>query len=195
MDTIQLLWQRIEAWMNAQAPRSRQKLLPGASEMEIQLAETTMGCIFPEDFKASYRLHNGGYTIDMVTEMDILSLKDIIAEWLMLKELAEIGTWSDRVPYYFTGKVVQSGWQTGPIQPFWWNLHWIPFGRDRAGNVCCLDLTPAIGGIIGQIIDWDHEVGPSRVLASSILELLSTFVNDLEAGVYVDTGDGLTHQS
>ncbi len=44
---------------------------------------------------------------------------------------------------------------------------------------------------MGQVIDRDHEAGPSRVLAASFLEVLSTFVSDLEAGTYVDTDIGL----
>lgn len=194
METIQLLWQRIETWMSNHAPQSRQSLLPGASETDIQLAETTMGIILPEDFKASSRLHNGGYTLDAVSNMEILSLKDIISDWQMYKELEEWGTWDEMIPYYFTKDVIASGWQTGPIQPVWWHIRWIPFGRDRAGNCCCLDLIPAPGGYIGQIIDRDHETGPSRTLASSFRELLSNYANALETGEYVETDDGLIHR-
>jgi len=169
-------------------------LRPGASEREIEEAEVALGVTIPEDFKASCRIHDGGYMIDLVTEMTIFSLKDIVAAWQMFQELNEVGTWSDAgIPYYFVedGK----GWQTGPIQPVWWHQRWIPFGRDRAGNHCCLDLTPAPGGSVGQVIDRDHEAGPSRVLAASFLEVLTTFASDLEAGAYRDTDTGLERLS
>ena len=121
--------------------------------------------------------------IDLGTEMNIFSLKDIVSEWQMFKELEEVETWSDAgIPYYFTEQIKRSGWQTGPIQPVWWHQHWIPFGRDLAGNHCCLDLIPAPGGTVGQVIDRDHEAGPARVLASSFLEVLSAFASDLESG-------------
>jgi hypothetical protein len=68
------LWQRIEMWMNTHAPHARQKLLPGASYTEILRAEATMGITLPEDFKASCRIHNGGYTLDLVTEMEMLPI-------------------------------------------------------------------------------------------------------------------------
>jgi cell wall assembly regulator SMI1 len=126
--------------------------------------------------------------------MNIFSLKDIVAEWQMFKELEDVGTWSDAdIPYYFQEDGL--GWQTRPIQPVWWHQRWIPIGRDRAGNLCCLDLVPASGGSVGQVIDRDHEAGPSRVLASSFLEVLSTFASDLEAGAYVDTDTGLERVS
>jgi cell wall assembly regulator SMI1 len=155
-----------------------------------------MAITLPEDFKTSCRVHNGGYVMDLVTEMTMLSLVEIVAEWQMFQELEEVGTWSDAAPpYYFTAKIRQSGWQTGPIQPVWWHQCWIPIGRDRAGNNCCLDLVPAPGGLIGQIIDRDHEVGPSRVLATCFLDVLSAFASDLEAGAYVDTDAGLQRVS
>jgi cell wall assembly regulator SMI1 len=192
-DTFQLLWQQIETWLSRYAPHAWKLLRPGASEMEIQQAEATMDLTLPEDFKASCRLHDGGYVIDLVTEMNILPLKDIVDEWQMFQELEEAGTWSNaNVPYYFMEKIRQSGWQTGPIQPVWWHQCWIPIGRDRAGNDCCLDLVPAPGGSVGQVIDRDHETGPSRVLTSRFLDVLSAFAQDLEAGKYEDTIYGLS---
>ncbi len=89
MDTIQFLWQRIETWMSTYAPQSRQRLLPGASETDIQRAEAAIGILLPEDFKASYRLHNGGYALDAVSKMEILSLKDIISDWQMYPRIAQ----------------------------------------------------------------------------------------------------------
>lgn len=195
MDIIEILWQRIESWMRTHAPYAWQMLLPGASETDIHQTECILGVTFPEDFKSSYRLHNGGYTINLITEMQIRPLEKIISDWQIFKEIKEVGTWDDCIPYYFTENVILSEWQNGSIQPNWWNSLWIPFGKDRAGNFCCLDLAPASGGHIGQVIDWDHEAGPSRVLASHFLETLSIFANDLEASKYEDTSNGLNYRS
>jgi cell wall assembly regulator SMI1 len=189
---VQDIWRGIEAWLSNYAPHTWQKLRPGASEWEIQKAEATLGVTLPDTFKASYRIHDGGFVMNLVTEMTIFSLEQALAEWHMFMELDDMGTWINAgTPYYFTERVIHSGWQSRSIQPVWWDYHWIPFGRDRAGNHCCLDLHPADGGEVGQIIDRDHEAGPSRVLAPSFLEVLSTFANDLEAGRYVDTQTGL----
>lgn len=195
-DTVQALWQRIESWLSRHAPHAWQMLRPGASEGEIQQAEVAMDLTLPEDFKASCRIHDGGYVLDLVTEMTMLSLEEMVAEWQMFQELEEVGTWSDAAPpYYFTERIIHAGWQTGPIRPTWWHQRWIPIGRDRAGNNCCLDLVPAPGGSVGQVIDRDHEAGPSRVLATRFLDILSTFAQDLEAGKYVDTVYGLETRS
>ena len=77
-------------------------------------------------------------------------------------------------------EVVRAGWRTGPVQPVWWHHDWIPVAADRAGNLACLDLAPALGGTEGQIIDWDHECGPSRVLYPSLERLLAGVADQME---------------
>jgi cell wall assembly regulator SMI1 len=193
MDTAQVLWQRIESWLSRHAPHAWHMLREGASEGEIQQAEVVMRITLPEDCRASCRIHNGGYALDLVTEMQILPLEEIVSLWQVLKDCLDQGSWDDLTPDHFLQD--RSRWQTLPLQLVWWHPQWIPCGSDRAGNCCCLDLAPAPEGSVGQVIDWDHEVGPSRVLASSFMELLTTFANDLEAGEYVETADGLTRRS
>jgi hypothetical protein len=46
-----------------------------------------------------------------------------------------------------------------------------------------VDLVPAPGGIIGQIIDWDHECGPSRVLFPGFTHLLAALADEVEAHI------------
>jgi cell wall assembly regulator SMI1 len=195
MDTVQSMWQRIDAWLSVNAPQIWQKVQVGASETEIQQAEATLGLTLPEDFKASYRIHNGGYLLNLVSEMGIFSLDGIVSDWQLFKELVEDETWSDAgTPYYVEHP--RAGSKFEAIQPVWWDTHWIPFGRDSAGNCCCIDLAPTSEGSSGQIIDWDHEVGPSQVVASSFTEVLATFANELEAGAYViDAKEGFIHRS
>lgn len=181
METIEELWQRIEAWMYRQAPQLWQQLAPGASEEAIMHLEDVLGVTLPEEFRASYRRHNGGYKMSLVTTMKILPIEGILENWQILRELLDDDDWASTPPYYFTDqRALRSGWQPGPIQPVWWHQRWIPFGEDNAGNLTCLDLAPAPGGAIGQILDWDHECGPSRVLFSSFHQFLRAFADQLE---------------
>ena len=181
METIEELWQRIETWMYRQAPQLWQQLAPGASEEAIKHLEGVLGVTLPEEFRASYRRHNGGYEIKLVSHMEILPVEGILANWQILRELLDDDDWASTPPYYFTDeRALRSGWQPGPIQQVWWNQSWIPFAEDNAGNLTCLDLAPAPGGPIGQILDWDHECGPSRTLFSSFHQFLRAFVDQLE---------------
>jgi cell wall assembly regulator SMI1 len=180
INSIEQLWQRIEALLLSQASSTALRLAAGASDQALERLEAVVGVALPEDFRASYRRHDGGFTMRLVTSMDISSLAGIAEDWLILEELLRDVEWASMPPNYFSEEVVRSGWQAGPIQPVWWSRHWIPFAADQAGNHACLDLAPAAGGARGQIIDWDHECGPSRLLFPDFAHLLAALANQLE---------------
>ena len=56
---MKVVWQRIHTWLDANAPAGYGLLRPGASLKEIRAAEKAMGLKFPDDIKASYRIHDG----------------------------------------------------------------------------------------------------------------------------------------
>jgi cell wall assembly regulator SMI1 len=179
-NAIDQLWQRIEARLPLLAVPTEPHLRAGASEQALDRLEAELGVVLPEEFRASYSRHDGGFTMRLITSMEILSLADIAETWQTLEDLLGDDEWASTPPYYFSEEVVRSGWHTGPIQPVWWSHRWIPFAADQAGNHACLDLAPTAGGMSGQIIDWDHECGPSRVLFKDFAHLLSAFANQLE---------------
>src|SRR4051812_47853514 len=53
------VWDRIHAWLDANAPAGYGGLRPGASAEAIAAAEVAMGLTLPDDVKASYRIHDG----------------------------------------------------------------------------------------------------------------------------------------
>lgn len=182
MDSIDRLWDRIENWLAANAPAMARALKPGVTDEEIRKIEAGMGGLtFPEDVKASYRRHNG------------YSLGSFLMDQSILHDLSRMfrgqSGWEDRLGYDLTRK---PKYLSGPIQPVWWHPAWLTLTGDGAGNHWCIDLAPAAGGQVGQIISFDHEVGPTNVLATSFHELLATFTDQLEAGTYVVAGDNLT---
>jgi len=181
MDALEQLWECIEAAIQLQAPPHEPILTPGASEQAIADIERELGVMLPEDVRASYRRHDGGFSLEPVIYMDMSPLAEMAESWHILTDLLRDEEWANQPPYYFSEVVVRSGWQTGPIQPVWWNRRWIPFASELAGNLLCIDLAPAPGGTIGQIIDWDHECGPSRVLFPSFEHLLTSWSEQLEA--------------
>lgn len=182
MDSIDLLWQRIEAAMRAHAPDALQRLAPGADDQAIKQLEAVIQLALPQEFRDSYRVHEGGYTVGLVTSMEAMPLAQCAAIWTMLADLLHDGEWATQSPYYFTEEVARAGWQAGPVKPAWWQRSWIPLATDAAGNLSCLDMDPAPGGTPGQIIDWDHECGPSRVLFTGFEQLLATFADQVEQG-------------
>jgi cell wall assembly regulator SMI1 len=180
MDSIERLWDRIETWLKANAPDIAHALTGGVTEEDLRLAEETMGLVLPEDVKASYRRQNGFYAGTFLMQQAIFyDLAGMVRGQQGSKAFwADLLSNAPRSPKYLSG----------PIQPVWWHPSWLPLTGDGAGNLWCLDLAPSPEGKIGQIIDFDHEVGPTKVIATSFQELLSTFAAQLEAGHYVVAG-------
>ncbi|GHO49159.1 SMI1/KNR4 family protein [Ktedonospora formicarum] len=179
MDSIERLWDRIESWLAANAPDIAKALQPGVTEEEIREIEAGMGgLVFPEDVKASYRRHNGYYSGSFLMNQSIF--------YDLASMFGGPSGWEEQV------LARKPSHLSGPIQPVWWHPAWLPLTGDGAGDLWCIDLAPASGGQVGQIISFSHEVGPTQVIATSFHELLSSFTDQLEANQYVADGLNLT---
>ena len=180
MDTIDELWERIETWMQRQAPQLLHQLAPGVTEEAIKRLEDRLNTQLSEEVRACYRRHDGGYKIVVEGSRRMLTLADILDTWQMLMECLEDEEWAATPPYYFSEEAFRLGVHPGPVQQVWWHPRWIPLATANAGNLTCLDLVPAPGGVVGQMLDWDHECGPSCMDFPSFHHLLSDFVDQLE---------------
>ncbi|GHO54544.1 hypothetical protein KSB_30190 [Ktedonobacter robiniae] len=127
MYTMQAIWGRIEAWLSNYAPELLENLLPGVDDDDIQEIEAELGYMFPEDIRASLRLHNG--TIDNFA--DIWSL-------LNIDEIAEA---QQRLSSENSLK----------------RASWIPLVRDGCGDFLCVDMQSEADEPLGQIVHYDRE--------------------------------------
>lgn len=110
---MQDLWNRLETWLNANAPHILATLQSGATEEEIKQAESFLSVQFPDDFKASYRIHNGqkNYpSYGLLNGREFLSLEPIQDEWTIWKDLLDGET--------FEGLNSEP---IGQIKDDWWN--------------------------------------------------------------------------
>jgi cell wall assembly regulator SMI1 len=176
--TIDQLWRRIEAGL--QLPTGL-PLAPGASAAAITNLERLLGIHLPSDIRDSQSRHDGGFPMQLPHLVTILSVEEIGNWWQVLEELLHDEEWARQPPLNFTEEALRSSPHPGPIQPVWWHQCWIPIAFDLGGNLSCVDLVPAPGGIVGQIIDWDHECGPTRVLFASFAHLLAALADDIES--------------
>jgi cell wall assembly regulator SMI1 len=174
------LWQRIAGWFETHVPPGFFSPRPGASEAEIVEAESSLGVRLPEDFRDSYRLHNGGRDGAFFWNYRLMPLEEILRRAAVMKECLTIDL--KAVLGIDCGEYVPR--PQGPIKRVFWNLRWVPFMDTGAADFFCLDLDPAPGGCVGQIIEHGHEEGPERLIAGSFREWLSQFADDLEAGEY-----------
>lgn len=177
---MQEIWERIEAWLAINAHEILKDLQPGATNTQIKQLEALLGIELPEDFKASYLIHNGqfGNVGGLFNCNEFLSLERIQDEWQCWKDLLDASEFIDAQSY-----------SDGSIRNNWWNSLWIPLTYDGSGNHDCLDLAPTPDGNLGQIISMEHDAANRQVLAKSYKEWLEAFANALESEMYVLSKD------
>jgi len=191
---MQMIWKRIEDWLNIHVPELTSLLQPGASEEEIQHTEALLSVTFPEDIKASYRIHNGSGGLFpqshfIVKSHALLSLKEMVDYWRMYAPPVE-GQYPDGPTDLDPESSDEpENWRTGlfPQQAYRimledYNRKLIPFLRCFDEAALCFDTDP-VRNTYGMIIDYDPQSGYS-FYASHWHDLLSNFADDLEAGNY-----------
>ena len=167
-ERVNAAWTRIENWLEQNAPSVT--LSTGAPAAEIQALESVMNLTFPEGLRTSLLRHNG---VDEPNwpKGTLNSLGDIKHEW---------GIWTNPTQE----EAEQGVGEEDKIQKCWFSKSWIPIDADGAGNGACVDLKPGPAGIMGQIIDMDHETGPNGPLFSDYAYYLEDIANTFETGEY-----------
>lgn len=171
-------WDRIKAWYSENAKSIGGDLAKGASATAIRRFEKEIGASLPEDFRESVMIHNGGGWWVPSRYGDLLSLDQILTNWRKYSD------WLARGTYATSDGSWEANAIEGPIKPIFWNKKRV-YVTDNSGNHLTLDLDPPADGRYGQIIHHSHEVGPTKVVASSWGEFLSKLVEELESGKYV----------
>jgi cell wall assembly regulator SMI1 len=81
---MKAIWNRIHAWLDANAPKGYGQLRPRASAEAIQAAEKAMKLKLPADVKASYCIHDGQRNEPGLIGGEgwcVLSLKEMVKTW------------------------------------------------------------------------------------------------------------------
>jgi cell wall assembly regulator SMI1 len=166
-------WSRIERWLTAHAPSILADMLPGASDTEIRAAQQQFGCTFPQEVREWFALHNGARSCCLLEYWDLYSLAEMVASWRSLKSIYDSGFFNE-----FHSE------PQGPIRTEWWHPAWIPLTGEPGGDHLCLDLAPAQGGCVGQIILWVHDDSLRQIVAPTFSAWFAQLADGLEAGVY-----------
>jgi cell wall assembly regulator SMI1/predicted DNA-binding WGR domain protein len=152
--SIAEVWARIEGWF-AKRPELPLRLRPGAKEKDIVAAEKTLGVRFPDDFRASLRLHDGQEDREDGGDVDWLPVA------LRLGSLASlVRCWQDDRKYYDEeGMAERLDWLDKGERVRQVHLHpkHIPFAGSRYWDYGRLmfDFIPGPQGAAGQVIARD----------------------------------------
>jgi cell wall assembly regulator SMI1 len=195
LSSISDSWKRLETWLRDNAPASL-TLPPGASEEQIRTAEREIGVRFPDDLRVSYLLHDGSNRIWLSSKGYLMPLfkpqylpkrkqalfNEVVESWKFMTDMLKNGQFED--PGFRSQPV-------GPIKPDWWNAQWVPITYNESGDHVCIDMSPAKGGGVGQVIDWWHERGATSALAGNFSEWLEQRASEFEQGACrFDEGTG-----
>jgi len=164
-------WGRIDRWLAENARPLLDKMGKPATAAAISAAEAALGVDLPDDVRASYAVHDGSDAVGLFPSGDYLSLDGMLHQYQVWKRLVGEGA--------FAGRVSEP---RGPIRPVHYDLRWVPLTHNGGGDHTLIDLAPADGGKVGQLIDFSHETGPEGVAADSLAEYLSRLADALEAG-------------
>ncbi len=162
-------WRRIVTWYEGNTTPGTLVMPPGASEEMVLVGEAEMGLRLPEDLRAFYRLNDGLGGSFLLHYGEFLSLDRVVSHYASTPRPGDPGT--EVEPFRLAG----------PIRPTWWSLLRVQI-TDNSGDGVMVDLDPLPGGTVGQVIKFDHEDGPVRVLAPSFAAWPVRIAAALEAG-------------
>ena len=181
LSSVRDSWGRIDAWLARNAPDLVLLMRDGATPEAVADAEKALGVEFPDAVRASYAIHDGSEIMSLFPSGDYLPLAEMLFQYAAWKQLVEEGDF-DGIEHE----------PEGPIRRDHYHLKWIPLTHNGGGDHTLIDLAPAEGGLVGQLIEFDHETGPELVSATGLDDYLSYVADELEAGsVKVDEDGGL----
>ncbi|NRO98830.1 molybdenum cofactor biosynthesis protein MoaA [Paraburkholderia sp. NMBU_R16] len=165
--TVSESWSRLDPWLADHPEEIPGGLNAGAGDEDIRSLEAALDIALPEDFIESLKIHNGQPRIagDFFDGDSLLCGRDILKAWKVWHKLVVSGDFEDC-----------SAEPDDGIKDDWYNLKWIPFTSNGAGDHLCLDFDPAEGGTVGQVIRVWHDDDQRTLVARSFREWLHRFV-------------------
>lgn len=158
-------------------PDIAQRLNAGASDAELTKTAEKVGCGLPEEFVELYRHFNGedkSKCVDFFAGMEFLPLESVMSE------LEFFGSFEEELTAMGTTAIRE--------QPAC-ELNWIPFAAVGPRAWFVMDLSPAEGGTVGQIITVDIDYNHCYLLARSLDELFERMTAWLQEGIITVGGE------
>ncbi|MBT0768053.1 SMI1/KNR4 family protein [Kineosporia sp. J2-2] len=172
---------------------------PGAAQADVAAAQQAVGRALPADLAGLYQLADGqtewydlthGAHAKTVRERGRWACAlfgdgwgfDPVAKladgWRAWQEVRSGYTPQELAKNFDRAVEVREG---DPVQGLYTSPDWIGFATDGGGNQLAVDLTPAPGGRVGQVIVIGADEDLRRVIAPGVVELLELCVERLAA--------------
>lgn len=158
------LWTPLEDWLRAHTLEGGAVLNEGASDDDLARVESELGVTLPDDFRDAWRAHDGESPGDrtLIRLRHLLPLAAIAAEWRQMNESLAAGA---------AGRPENVCDAGAGVRAMYWNPRWIPFVLlGGATDFHCLDLDPAEGGRVGQVISVSDDLVRREVVAPDLAQ-------------------------
>jgi uncharacterized protein (TIGR02996 family) len=160
-------WAVIEDWLARNHPTMLGLLKGPADEPDFWAVEALIKQKLPDDFKASYRIHDGsadcsGPLIGL-SLMSLAEVGDVWGQWADYADDAElVAELSDDI----------TSSPRGAVKPLYANRAWIPFAGDSMNHVA-LDYDPGPKGVAGQVINCGRDDSARHAIAPTFTAFLA----------------------
>lgn len=171
-DGVARTWLGLETWAQSNLPGMLAELNGPAEPKAIARLEATLGFALPVDFRQSLGVHDGengdGALLDSGGQLlNIRAIEDDFElERRALRQYPELA--ADKV--------------SGPARRSLYAPRRVPIIDFNRAPIWLLDLDPAPGGQVGQVLMRDVEDGTLEVVAPSFAQFLSDYLHRLDTG-------------
>lgn len=195
-------WARLRSWLSREYPELGDTLNYGILPQDLADIESHFGFALPPVVRESYLCVDGqeaesaaGCSEGLFFSLTLLPLETVLEEWRFWREV-------DNDPRTGANGRLREVMQS--IPPSWVRREysqrgWIPLIADKAGNYIGIDLNPAEGGTVGQVIVFGRDFDTKVVLwrgdgLAGWAKWLASFVEELESGEGFEIGRGDTSE-
>jgi cell wall assembly regulator SMI1 len=173
-ESVDRAWERVRTCMAAIAPEALGVLGSPALAEDVAHVEERLGMKLPDELRAWLAKHDGQRSSTGPFEWPLETLVQAMSTKTML----------DGMIPEFDGYELPIRADDGVLAR-WWHDRWFPIAGDGAGNHLSIDLDPAPGGIVGQVIEYRHDDGARPLVAPSLSAWFDLTADRIESGALV----------
>jgi cell wall assembly regulator SMI1 len=169
-------WDVIHSWLDKNQPSLKAKFQAPARKKDLAHLEKVTGFVLPDDFKASYLIHNGSDSMSgPIIGLPLMSLAEIERGWKTWADLANDEDLLAALNDDFSSS------PTGFVQPVYAHRGWLPFAGDGQNNVA-LDYAPGPKGTIGQVINCGRDDEIRYRIAPNFTDFMAFVATQFQKG-------------